>query len=476
MTSELNGDHETTRRQLQTLEQLAMLVEALKDHAIVMLDAAGHVQTWNTGAMLIKGYTESEIIGKHFSAFYPPEDRERLPAHHLAIAAHEGRAEHEGWRIRKDGSRFWAEVVISAIYDDAGQLRGFAKVMRDMTERHRVDEQFQLLVQGVQDYAIFMLDPSGRVTTWNSGAQRIKGYVPAEILGKHFSVFYEPEDVAAGKPERLLKTARQEGHVENQGWRIRKDGSRFWADVVITALYDEQKVLRGFAKVTRDLTERERARERQQAEELISRQKDLRLKEIHHRVKNNLQVISSLLTLQSLQVPDPTLAGILQEVQNRVRAISLIHEKLYQSAEGDIDFREYLEDIVSMMSEGFRPQDRGIALVLEGEHMTFSMETAVPCGLVVNELLTNALKHGFPDGRSGRVEVRLTTPEPGKALLTIADDGVGLPAHMQGAEEERGMGYRIIDSLTNQLNGTYRLLPGAGTVVEVEFPVPARET
>ena len=253
----------------ETADSFRLLVETVRDYAIFMLDGSGRVLTWNAGAQRLKGYRSQEIIGKHFSCFYPADAVEAgKPARLLALAAREGRVEDEGWRVRQDGSRFWADVIITALRDPDGSVIGFAKVTRDMTERrraeqalHESEERFRLLVESVKDYAIFMLDPAGRVASWNAGAEAIKGYAAEEILGQHFSVFYTPEDVASGKPQAQLDAAVREGRVEDEGWRLRKDGQRFWADSVITALRDPAGTLVGFGKVTRDLTIRRRTEE-----------------------------------------------------------------------------------------------------------------------------------------------------------------------------------------------------------------------
>ncbi|WP_046861829.1 hybrid sensor histidine kinase/response regulator [Microvirga massiliensis] len=250
-------------------ERYRLLIESVADCAIFMLDPNGIVSSWNPGAQRFKGYTAAEIIGQHFSRFYTEEDREAgEPARVLATAAHEGKFEGEGWRVRKDGTRFWASIVVDPIRDDRGNLLGFAKVTRDFTERRasqealrKSEEQFRLLVHGVIDYAIFMLDPGGHVANWNSGAQRIKGYSEREIIGRHFSVFYTPEDLEAGLPAKALETSSREGRYEKEGWRVRKDGTRFWANVVIDAIRDEEGNLLGFAKVTRDITERRTSQE-----------------------------------------------------------------------------------------------------------------------------------------------------------------------------------------------------------------------
>jgi PAS domain S-box-containing protein len=247
-------------------ERYQALVENIRDYAILMLDPEGHIISWNQGAELMKGYSAAEIIGSHFSRFYPPEALARkLPDHELATAAAVGRFEDEGWRLRKDGTAFWANVVITRMTNEQGELAGFSKITRDMSQ-HRAqqlalrqsEERFRMLVGGVKDYAIFMLDPTGHVQTWNAGAQRIKGYSAEEIRGSHFSRFYPQEAIDRGLPDTELRGATLQGRFEDEGWRIRKDGSRFWANVIITAMRNDAGNLMGFSKITRDLTERRR--------------------------------------------------------------------------------------------------------------------------------------------------------------------------------------------------------------------------
>ena len=237
---------------------LRRLVDVVEDYGIFMLDSRGYVATWNAGAEQINGYKADEIIGQHFSKFYPKEDLQNdKPGMDLRMATEAGHFQDEGWRIRKDRSRFWANVVITAVRDDQGNLIGFGKIVRDLTRRRRTEQRYRLLIEGVTDYAIFSLDPEGNVTSWNSGAERIKQYTAQDIIGQNFSRFYTPEDRAAGLPQEVLATARSTGHYEGEGWRVRKDGSRFWASVVVTAIYDEEEgQLTGFSKVTRDVTER----------------------------------------------------------------------------------------------------------------------------------------------------------------------------------------------------------------------------
>jgi hypothetical protein len=247
-------------------ERYQNLVENIEDYAILMLDPSGRITSWNLGAEKIKGYTRAEIVGSHFSRFYPAEALARnLPAHELEVAAATGRFEDEGWRLRKDGTPFWANVVITRMLDQNGKLAGFSKITRDLSERRRQElvlreseERFRLLVAGVKDYAIFMLDPKGFVSTWNAGAEFIKGYSATDIIGSHFSRFYPPEAIKRQLPDIELRGATLQGRYEDEGWRLRKDGSRFWANVIITAVRNASGQLIGFSKITRNLTERRR--------------------------------------------------------------------------------------------------------------------------------------------------------------------------------------------------------------------------
>ncbi|HAV35780.1 MAG TPA: hybrid sensor histidine kinase/response regulator [Massilia sp.] len=255
------------KQDLTEEQRFQYLISGIRDYAIYMLDPEGHVSSWNSGARRFKGYEAPEILGEHFSRFYTPEDRASgLPARALATALAEGKYEAEGWRVRQDGTRFWASVIIDPIHDEHGNLLGYAKITRDITERKKAqdalrasEERFRLLVQGVSDYAIFMLSPEGVVSNWNGGAERIKGYSEQEIVGQHFSSFYTPEERESGMPARALGTAIKEGRYEAEGWRMRKDGTRFWAHVIIDAIHDDEGELIGFAKVTRDLTEKKAA-------------------------------------------------------------------------------------------------------------------------------------------------------------------------------------------------------------------------
>jgi PAS domain S-box-containing protein len=268
-----NGTHEPDDR-------YRLILDAMTDYAIVTLDPDGIVLTWSRGAQNLKQYRDTEIVGRHFSVFYPPEEIQRgKPQAELASAAATGRFEDEGWRLKKDGTRFWANVVFTAQRDDSGKLTGFAKIARDLTERKQADdmqERYRQMVNAVTDYEIIMLDLQGKVVTWNAGAEQLKGYRAEEILGTHFSRFYTPEDVRAGRPEHELQTAAVQGRIEDEGWRVRKDGSKFWARAIVTAVRDKAGQLIGYSKVARDLN-LERQQEEERKNQLIATLRDASL-------------------------------------------------------------------------------------------------------------------------------------------------------------------------------------------------------
>jgi PAS domain S-box-containing protein len=318
VTRDMTGQRAAQAALMESERRFRLLVEGVVDYAIYMLDLNGAVVNWNRGAERLKGYTSDEIVGRHFSTFYTPEDRAAgLPARALATALREGRYESEGWRLRKDGSRFWALAVIDAIHDDDGTLIGFAKITRDISQRKAAEDalaeserQFRLLISGVVDYAIYMLDPNGIVSNWNAGAQHIKGYTSEEIVGQHFSRFYTEADRAAATPTKALQTAAAQGRYEAEGFRVRKDGSLFWASVVIDAIKDETGQLVGFAKITRDITDKRNAQlELQRAhDQLAQAQKMEALGKltggVAHDFNNLLMVVSGQAQLLRKRVGD----------------------------------------------------------------------------------------------------------------------------------------------------------------------------
>jgi len=467
---------------LSAQDTLHLLERNIRDYAIFMLDPTGHVVSWNVGAERIKGYTEQEIRGKHFSVFYPAEDiAAGKPARELEIATAEGRVEDEGWRLRKDGTRFWANVVITALFDDQRQLRGFGKVTRDMTDRRAAEEalrdseeRFRLLVQDVSDYAIFMLDPTGHVESWNAGAQRIKGYTEQEIHGKHFSVFYPTEDIALGRPEHNLETALLEGRVEDEGWRVRKDGTRFWANVVITALYGDQRRLRGFSKVTRDMTERREAeqsldeRRRLLTHLIQSQESEWRriAAELHASSIPDLDSVSRSQRELAEQLPEPHATQLRELVAHAEAATDQLRALGARLRPPGIDrsslaaaLEDYLAANAAEWGLSYTVNSR-----LESEPPP---DATLTIFRICQEALTNVHKHA----RAKNVSVTLS--HTGSGVLTrVSDDGVGIDGSADLRPGPDHYGVVEMRERAETVGGWWTMRPTQpGTLVE--FWVPA---
>jgi PAS domain S-box-containing protein len=421
-----------------------LLVGSVADYAIFMLDPSGRVTTWNTGAQLIKGYRAEEVVGEHIEKFHVPEEREaNKPRSLLARAEADGRVEDNGWRLRKDGSRFWANVVLTALRAPSGELHGFAKVTRDLTKQRlaeerlqQSEERFRLLVEQVRDYAIFTLDPNGHILTWNAGAQHIKGYTFEEVVGRHFSIFYDEQAVKAGICDRELELAAHWGRFEDEGWRWRKDGSRMWANVVITALRGTAGELLGFAKVTRDLTERKHAEEERlrlaRANEAI-RLRDEFLAIAAHELKTPLTALQ--LQLESLHervASDPTLAKKLERATRSSSRLSRLVDSLLDASHISSERLELhvelldLSQVAGQLIDGFRHQSEraGCELSFRTEGPVSGRWDRVRVEQVLTNLLSNALKYG-----AGKpIDVALADSADG-ALLTVRDRGPGIPEH-----------------------------------------------
>ncbi|WP_410673468.1 PAS domain S-box protein [Amycolatopsis sp. cmx-4-68] len=460
-------------------ERFRRLVQSVQDYGIFMLDPEGRISSWNAGAERIKGWSAEEIIGQHFSVFYPPEDvAAGKPVRELEIAVEQGRLEDEGWRVRKDGRRFWANVVITALFDEQHRLRGFGKVTRDTTERRMAEEalraseeRFRLLVQSVQDYGIFMLDPEGRISSWNAGAERIKGWSAEEIIGQHFSVFYPPEDVAAGKPARELEIAVEQGRLEDEGWRVRKDGTRFWANVVITALFDDRHRLHGFGKVTRDMTERRNAeqalRERRRlVGHLVDAQEVERRRiawDVHDESIQSMVAVGMRLQLLASRLPEPhasALAGLDESVS---AAIARLRGLVSRLRPPELDRHGLVEAVSGYADEvaGRWGLAHSVRADLTAEP---SPEVAITVYRICQEALSNVHKHA----RATRVDLTLSTVDNG-TLVRIADDGIGTPG------EDAGAGHFGLVEMHERAEAAHGWLsvtstPGRGTVVEFWLP------
>ena len=482
-----------------------LLVDAITDYAVYMLDRDGIVTSWNTGAQRLKGYSADEIIGQHFSRFYTPEDRAAgLPEKALRIAAEQGRFDGQGWRVRKDGARFRAHVVIDPIRNGEGEVIGFAKVTRDLTEREALRaslEQFRLLVQGVTDYAIFMLDRQGRVTNWNAGAQRIKGYAPDEIIGQHFSTFYLPQDREAGLPQKGLAAALKEGRWEHEGLRVRKDGSTFWAHVIIDAIRDDDGEVIGFAKITRDITERKEAqRQLEEAREaLFQSQKMDAIGQltggVAHDFNNLLMAVLGSLELVKKRLPyDPRVTPLLENaIHGAERGATLTQRMLAFARKQElkleaVDLSSLVRGMLGFLQRSIGPVYRidlrippGMPLVTTDPNQ---LETAL-LNLVVNA------RDAMPKGGAITISARhrrVDRPRGGLDVgdyvgLVVSDTGEGMDEDTlkratepffttKGVGKGTGLGLSMVHGLTAQSGGQLTIESRAGEGASVELWLP----
>lgn len=492
-----------------TLEHFRHFLASVSDYAIYMLSPDGIVTSWNIGAQRFKGYTPEEIIGQHFSRFYTEEDRASgRPARALRIALEEGKYEEEGWRVRKDGTPFCASVVIDPVRDTQGNLLGFAKITRDITERRQAqealrasEEQLRLLVQGVTDYAIYLLSPVGEVTNWNPGAERIKGYAQDEVIGTHFSRFYTEEDQASGLPQKALEQAARDGRFEMEGWRVRKDGSKFWANVVIDAIYNESRVLVGFAKITRDITERKRAAEElERAREALFQSQKLEAigkltGGIAHDFNNLLAILVSGLERLSAHPDSPPNPKVLSSMQRAAdRAAGLTQQLLAFARQQPM--KQERHDL-NQVIEGFEPVLRRVG----DSSITFDLRLAPELSPVMVDatqfeaallnLMTNA-RHAMPKGGAMTLtttEVELSDhqieelPAGRYVKVTLQDTGTGMPPEVVARARDpffttkpvgqgTGLGLSQVYGFVQQTNGgmTLRSKVGRGTTISLYLP------
>ena len=440
----------------QSEERTRLMVEAIQDYSIFMIDAEGLVLTWNEGAIRLYGYTADEVIGKRFSIFYPLDSiKEGWPQQHLKLATANGKCQDNGWRVRKNGSAFWASVVLTALFNSSNQLIGFSNVVRDETERReqeellrQSEERYRLLVEQVIDYGIFMLDDKGRIVSWNEGAKRIKGYQAEEIIGKYFSIFYPQEDIINGKPAYELEVARKVGKYEEEGWRLKKDGKRFWANIVITAVYNDGALI-GFSKVTRDLTERKKSEKalrdsndtlRKLASELKITNDELSYanQELEqftsiasHDLQEPLRTIRSYLELTKIKLGDkvsPELSTYLEKALGGATRMRELIQNLLQYSQLDksaVKWEEVCMDYVIQESL------QNLATPIEESHAEVVVNNSVDCvwgdRLQLVQLIQNLVSNGIKFTTAEKPKVVISgAMNNGFPSFSVSDNGIGI--------------------------------------------------
>lgn len=495
------------------------MIEEIQDYAIILLDRNGIIQNWNKGAEKIKRYSEKEIIGKHFSIFYLQEDLDRkLPEILIREATRTGRAIHEGWRKRKDGSRFWGSITLTAIHDDKDNVIGFSKVTRDLTEKKIVEdnlrmseERYHQMVAEVQDYAIILLNEQGIIENWNTGAEKIKGYTAKEAIGRSFEMFYTPEDRADNLPKKLLNTAREQGKALQEGWRVRKDGTRFWGTIVITALHGKDGHIIGFSKVTRDLTQQKITDDKLRA---YTRELEIQNGELEqfayvasHDLQEPLRKIQTFAELIQENYEDKDFAKrYFEKLDSSARRMSelvkslLDYSRLTRETAVSIDgpdktevdlniiFAEVVQDFELLIEEKKAKVRAENLPVITGNRMQL--------GQLFSNLISNSLK--FCD-KAPKIQIRSTivdreeVEKDGNILLhheyykiTFEDNGIGFEQHydkiifalfqrLHGKQDYAGTGIglalckKIVENHSGTIDAVSEL--GKGAIFNVYLPV-----
>ncbi|AKD05856.1 hypothetical protein PKOR_20270 [Pontibacter korlensis] len=475
-------------------ERFRLLIDGVNDYAIIMLDPAGNVSSWNEGARRLKGYEAHEILGKYFAKFYSREAiQQGFPDYELKQATKNGRFEDEGWRYKKDGSAFWANTVLAPIYNAKKELVGFSKITRDLTERKKLEQQLfrinedlkeseeksRLLIDSVKDYSILMLNPDGIIMSWNSGAERIKGYKASEIIGKHFSIFYNREAIASGFPQFELKTALANGQFEDEGWRIRKDGSAFWANVVISPIYNLDKRLLGFAKITRDMTEHRRNEElmRRNSELMrINNELDSFVYTASHDLKSPIVNLEGLISaLEEDLGPDAAkhqmllsrMGGAINTLKNVINDLSDVTKLQHvKEAPENVNIQGMVEEVKESLSDVIAASKAEIEVNLVGfDNLRYPRKNLRS---IIFNLVSNAIKYADPQ-RAPKVVVTTSVSETGDCVLSVKDNGLGIAENQ--LDKIFAMFKRVHDHVEGSGIGLYlvkKILDNSGDKITVK--------
>ncbi len=477
----------TERRELAEI-RFQRMFETAKDGMVVMDGETGSIVDVNAFFLELTGFAREDFVGKAVSAagalLHLPQAGEVVAATREAEIVRYDDVE----LISRDGRQICVDVVANR-YMVGGQPVIQLNI-RDISARKEAtkalaesEARFRLLVDSTPDYAMFQMDESGTILTWNTGAQRLLGWSESEAVGQPNSILFVPEDVQTGQPQKEIEEACTQGRAEDERWHRRKDGSRFFASGVLAPLRDETGGLLGFAKIMRDVTER---REQEDQLRRSVEEKSLLVREIHHRVKNNLQMIVSLLSLQAAHTQDPHVLTAFEETEGRVRAVARIHERLYASEDlTTVEFASYVTTLAQELITLHATVPGGVTLEIEAQDMALHIEQAIPLGLIANELILNSLKHGLKRG-AGRLQVHLhyrpgnssgsgrgENYDEGWAELRLADSGPGLPPGLD-LFQTPSLGFRLVKLLVRQLGASFEIGAGPGASFTIAFPLQYR--
>ena len=457
----------------------------------IATDAKGVIQIFNVGAERMLGYVAADVMNKITPADI--SDPLEVIARARALSVELGTPITPGFEalvfkasrgiediyeltyIRKDGSRFPAIVSVTALRDAQDAIIGYLLIGTDNTARKQVEADQKKLDQRLRDQqfytrsliesnidALITTDLSGFITDVNKQMEALTGCTRDELIGAPFkNYFTDPERAEAG-----IKLVLSEKKVTDYELTARaRDGKETVVSYNATTFYDRDRTLQGVFAAARDVTDRKIANDK--LKEALN-EKEMLLKEVYHRVKNNLQVVSSLINLQARNVKNEATAELLKQSANRIKAMALLHEKLYQSKDlARIDFNAYIHSLADHLLFGYGVHSEKIRVNIRIDDVFLDVDTAIPCGLIINELLSNALEHAFPDNRHGEIGITFTQDQ-GAFILVISDNGVGFPADLD-YKKSASLGLQLVATLTNQLNGHMTLERKDGSTFTISF-------
>jgi PAS domain S-box-containing protein len=440
-------------------------LEAAPD-AIVLVDRQGEIVAVNGLSEKMFGYSRDELLGQKVDLLVPDRYRakhvgDRTRYSHDPQTRPMGAGRELAGR-RKDGTEFPVEISLSPLEIEDDTL--VISIVRDTSLRRQAEAKFEGLLESAPD-GIVVVDTSGRIVIVNTQTERIFGYRRDELLGQSIEILVPTRLARSHVPQRDSYFSNPKTRPMGAGRALtgrKKDGTEFPVEISLSPLETEHGLL--VTSIVRDITDRRQAEEKIKAS---LREKEVLLKEIHHRVKNNLQITSSLLKLQAGYTQDRQAREMFSESQGRIRSMALVHEKLYQSSDlARIDFLDYVASLAGLLLRSFGGASQRVELEIAGDKLFLSIDMAVPCGLIVNELLSNCFKHGFPEGRAGLVQLQVKAEGDERFILSVRDNGVGLPAHVD-IEHTESLGLQLVKTLADQLRAQVRVVRERGTEIQI---------
>jgi len=439
---------------------------------VLVLDTEGRIVRFNHACEVVFGYSFGEVVGMVFwDLLLTPEETPAVRSAFARLAAGDFPAQHENGWVARDGTRRRVAWTNTCITGTDGHVEFVVATGLDVTEQRAAEAEFEAIFNANPGAVIFA-DLEGRIVLVNPSFTTMFGYSAQEVRGRTTELLFEDPEAfltppaGGGPPSSQAVTVPAEIHCR------RRDGSLFWSESLATDVRDADGRAIGVLGIYRDITERKRAQEMIQTS---LAEKEVLLKEIHHRVKNNLQIIASMLSLQARRAVAENEIEALVQSRNRIHSIALIHEKLYRSSDlARIPFREYLQDLAGSLLESYRTRRDRVSIELSIDDVVLGIDLGIPVALIVNELTSNCLKHAFPDERTGKVHISLHAAAPDRLTLSVEDDGVGLPADLDPTRTE-SLGLQVVAVLVKQIGGSLDVRHTPGASFRICFDGPSKE-